>query len=202
MGHYVRVLSTSAECIPLSILEGALHEEGREATLTLEAGTSDDWQQLLLKHSDGREIASIERNPVAGDNSLGSEELEEFAEEIQNYKPASAVDWLGAYFPSVQCIYAFQVLSGTSHKDGWEILGTVKTNIWSSTPAIMQADMEGFSNEDGYHILWQFDDSVDGEWWMGILEDERWTHFQMDLGNDKHRQAFLSGRVPKGVCMA
>jgi RNA polymerase sigma factor (sigma-70 family) len=58
---------------------------------------------------------------------------------------------------------------------------------------------QGFSNEDGYHILWQFSDSVDGEWWMGVLQDGRWQHFQMDLGNRKQRESFFQGQIPDGT---
>lgn len=40
--------------------------------------------------------------------------------------------------------------------DGWDALDAVKNRIWSFAPSILQADNEGFSNEDGYHVLWQF----------------------------------------------
>ena len=70
-------------------------------------------------------------------------------------------------------------------------LSAVKNRIWSFAPSILLADNEGFSNEDGYHILWQFSGSVNGPWWMGVLCDDHWRHFRMDLGNREHREAFL-----------
>ena len=60
----------------------------------------------------------------------------------------------------------------------------------------MQADGEGFTNEEGYHIVWQFSDSVSGPWKMGVLQDGVWRHFSMDLGDPDHRAAFLKGTVP------
>lgn len=198
MSYYVRVLSTSSDCIPLPVLQSTLAEDNLQATLSADEGTSNDWEQLILSHDDGREIACIERNLVQ-DGSLGSEELAEFADEVAESKPASAAKWLLDYFPRVRCIYAFQVLSGTDHKNGWEILGAVKSRIWSFAPSILQADSEGFSNEDGYHILWQFSDSVDGAWNMGVLQDGRWKHFEMDLGNHKQRESFFRGQVPDGA---
>ena len=39
--------------------------------------------------------------------------------------------------------------------------------------AATNADHEGFSNEEGFHILWQFSNSVKGTWWMGVLKDGR-----------------------------
>jgi hypothetical protein len=106
------------------------------------------------------------------------------------------------YFPKIQCIYAFQLLGGTDHKNGWEILGAIKTLIWSGAPSILQADAEGFSNEDGYHVLWQFSDSVEGDWWMGVLQEGQWKHFQMDLGNRKQRDAFFQGQIPDAAKLA
>jgi hypothetical protein len=197
MPYYVRVLSTSSDCVPLSQMQSALESDQFQATLVVEAGTSNDWTQIILSHADGREISSIERN-VVEDGSLGSVELGEFADEVRLCKPVSASNWLLNYFLRVRCIYAFQILSGIDHNDGWEIFGIVKSAIWSAAPSILQADDEGFSNEDGYHILWQFNDSVDGPWWMGVLRDGKWTHFEMDLGNKKQRESFFKGDVPKG----
>ena len=102
----------------------------------------------------------------------------------------------------MKCIYAFQVLSGTYQTNGWEILGVVKDCIWSAAPSIVQADNEGFSNEDGYHILWQFEDSVDGDWSMAVLRDGQWQRFEMDLGNHKHRESFFEGKIPSGAKLA
>jgi hypothetical protein len=195
MGYYVRVLSTSSDCIPLSVLQSTIEKNKLRAMLSSDEGAPDDWTQLILSHVDGREIASIERNLVQ-DGSLGSDELAEFADEVADCKPVSAAKWLLDYFPRVRCIYAFQVLNGTDHKNGWEILGSVKNRIWSFAPSILQADNEGFSNEDGYHILWQFSDSVNGGWSMGVLQDGQWKHFQMDLGNRKQRETFLQGQIP------
>lgn len=201
MGCYVRVLSTSADCVPLSALQSTLEKNKLRATISADDGAPDDWSQLVLSHADGREIACIERNLVQ-DGSLGSDELAEFTDEVSDCKPANAAKWLLDYFPRVRCIYAFQVLSGTDHKNGWEILGAIKNRIWSSSPSVLQADQEGFSNEDGYHILWQFSDSVDGDWWMGVLRDGQWNHFQMDLGNRTHREAFFQGQIPDGATIA
>ena len=201
MSYYVRVLSTSSQCVPLSALQSALEKEKLDASISADDTAPDDWSQLVLSHGDGTEIAVIERNLVH-EGSLGAEELAEFAEEVAECEPASAATWLTDYFSRVRCIYAFQVLHGTEHQSGWEILDTIKGCLWMSAPGILQADFEGFTNEDGYHILWQFDESVEGDYAMGVLQDGQWAQFEMDLGNRKHRQAFLQGQIPEGVTLA
>ena len=103
----------------------------------------------------------------------------------------------------MRTISAFQVLNGVYEENGWERLGAIKGKLWNELGGIFQADGEGFSNEHGYHILWQFSDGVTGPWWMGVLsQDGSWTHFQMELGNGAQREQFLNGEGPAGVTLA
>jgi hypothetical protein len=55
---------------------------------------------------------------------------------------------------------------------GWDAIHLVQSLLWSAADGILQADGEGFSNLDGYHILWQFSDSVKGPWNMAVLNDD------------------------------
>jgi hypothetical protein len=196
MGYYVRVLSTSDDCIPVSAIQSTLEKNEFQAIITMdESESNENWTQLILSHPDGRAIADIERNLIH-EGSLGTEELAEFAQEVINCKPTSGAQWLVDYFTDVQCIYAFQVLSGTEYKNGWEILDAVKDSMWSFAPSIFQADSEGFSNEQGDHILWQFGNSTEGNCWMAVLLDGKWENFMMDLGNLTQRESFFKGQIP------
>ena len=197
MGYYLRILSPSDQNISYSELQTALHADHPMAMLSLEEESDTDWRQLLLSHGDGTEIAVVERN--SSDEGLGASEIQEFLEEIADGRPKSAAVWLKDYLSRIRAIYALQLLSGTEVAGGWTILGSIKNAIWRKAGGIFQADREGFSNEDGYHILWQFSDSVSGNWWMGVIENGAWVHFEMDLGNPQHREAFFAGNVPAGV---
>ncbi len=201
MGYYIRILSPSEKIPSLATVRTALARAKLAGTLTADSETDDDWSQVILVHKDGREIANIERNSESS-SGLVVAEIGEFLEEIADRKPASAAAWLAEYLPTVRTIYAFQLLSGTDVENGWEILGNVKNSIFSQVGGIIQADMEGFSDEDGYHILWQFSSSAKGLWWMGVLKDGEWIHFQMDLENKEHQAAFFRGEVPEGAKLA
>jgi hypothetical protein len=195
MGYYTRVLSKDEEFPPLDELVQFIRTEHSQFQLTLEEGTAEEWESLLLSGLDDVEVAVIERNPVF-DGSLGQDEIAEFIEEIQDCKPKSGVQWLEDYLASVKTVYAFQHLQGSETEDGGNALHALRTALWERGDAIIQADGEGFTNEDGYHILWQFSDSVSGPWNMGVLQDGVWRHFSMDLGDPDHRSAFLNGEVP------
>ena len=99
----------------------------------------------------------------------------------------------------MKTIYAFQHLQGTETVEGSNALHALRTALMERGEAILQADNEGFTNEEGFHIVWQFSDSVSGPWDMAVLQDETWLHFSMDLGDPDHRAAFLNGEAPSDV---
>jgi hypothetical protein len=195
MPYYVRVLSTSADSPTSEEIQDAIRSIDPGAQLLIEDGESAAWGQLLVSHADGTEIAVIERCPVAAE-SVALAELEEFRDEIADEKPASAVAWLLTFLDRVRCIYAIQILFGVDHENGWDILGGAKNLLWSHFPAIIQADGEGFTNEAGYHILWQFSDHATGPWNMALRVGDEWKAFEMELGDQEQRAAFLEGKVP------
>jgi hypothetical protein len=195
MAYYTRVLSKDEEFPAFDELALMIRAEHPEFKLTIEEGSQEEWETLLLSSVDDVEVALIERNPVF-DGSAGQDEIADFIEDLQGCKPKSGVQWLEDYLNSVKTVYAFQHLQGAELMDGSDALHAVRSALWERGEAIIQADDEGFTNEDGYHIVWQFSDSVSGPWNMGVLKDGVWHHFKMDLGDPDHRAAFWRGEVP------
>lgn len=198
MPYYIRILGTQDPDIHLDELLEILKEDGLTAKLAFADGDQlDKWTLLEVANDKGDTLAQIERNPVI-DGELGKEELDEFKEEIEECKPVSAVKWLTKFFDKVKVIYAFQMLDAAFDKGNFEIVSSIKTKIWNRAGGILQADNEGFSNESGYHILWQFSDNVTGEWncaTRNLLG--QWQTFTMDLGDESQRHDFMNGKVPK-----
>ena len=96
----------------------------------------------------------------------------------------------------MKTIYAFQHLQGSELVEGGNALNVLRAALWQRGEAIIQADGEGFTNESGDHIVWQFSDTISGPWNMAVLQDGAWLNFAMDLGDPEHRAAFLNGEVP------
>ena len=164
-----------------------------------EGVSGSEWSALILKHRSGTPIAAIEKNPVV-EGTLGFDELREFVDEVSYYKPDSAAAWLQDYLNGVKTIYAFQLMSGTEIDDGFALVHRVYEAIWSHAGGILQADQEGFTNERGNTILWQFSDHVTGEWNAAVLgPNGQWIDFEMDLGNRAHRESFWRGEMPAGA---
>ena len=198
MGYYIRVLGTQDPDIHLDELLDNLRADGLTAKFAFaESDTTDKWTLLEVANDNGDTLAQIERNLVV-EGELGKDVLEEFKEEIEDCKPISAVNWLTTFFDKVKVIYAFHLLNASLDSNNFEIISSIKTKIWNKTSGILQADNEGFSNEDGYHILWQFSDDVSGQWSCAVLNaSAQWQNFIMDLGDKAQRQDFLNGHVPK-----
>ena len=198
MGYYTRVLSKNEEFPPFEELAQLMSAEHPDYKLTIEEGSEEEWETLLLSSTDEVDVALLERNPVT-DGSIGQDEIAEFIEETQDCKPETGVEWLAEFLTSVRTIYAFQHLQGSDTEEGGNALHALRSALWERGDAILQADSEGFTNEEGFHIVWQFSDSVSGPWNMGVLQEGVWRHFAMDLGDPGHRAAFLSGEVPDDV---
>jgi hypothetical protein len=195
VGYYTRVLSKHDDYPSFDELSQFISSEHPSCKLTIEEGTDEDWNSLLLSTDDDIEIAVLERNPVS-QGSIGEGEIAEFIEETQDSKPESGVQWLHEFLGDVKTVYAFQHLQGSESEEGSAALHGLRSALWERGESIIQADLEGFTNEDGYHIVWQFSDGVSGPWNMAVLQDGTWHHFKMDLGDPSHREAFLNGEVP------
>jgi hypothetical protein len=195
MAYYTRVLSKNEEFPTFEELSELIQANHPDFQLAVEEGTEEEWETLLLAGNDEVEVALIERNPVY-DGSVGQDEIADFLEDLQDCKPESGVHWLEEYLDEVKTIYAIQHLQGADTEEGGNALHGLRSALWERGDAILQADNEGFTNEEGFHIVWQFSDSVSGPWNMGVLQDGTWNHFKMDLGDPDHRAAFMDGEVP------
>jgi hypothetical protein len=194
VSYSTRVLSKDAEFPAFEELADFIHSAHPDYKLTIEEGTEEEWESLLLSGNDEVEVAILERIPVFDEHDVA-----EFIDETQDCKPESGVQWLHEFLADVKNIYEFQHLQGSETEDGGNALHALRSHLWERGDAILQADNEGFTNEEGFHVVWQFSDSVSGPWNMGILQDGTWHHFKMDLGDPDHRQAFLNGEMPSDL---
>jgi len=196
--YYTRVLSKQEDFPSVDELAQFIRAEHPDYKLTLEEGTEEDWESLLLSGDDEVEVAVLERSPVY-DGSSGQDEIADFILDLEECKPDTGVQWLTEYLGEVKTIYALLHLQGAETVDGSNALHALRSHLWERGDAILQADGEGFTNEDGFHIVWQFSDSISGPWNMGVYKEDIWYHFKMDLGDPDHRAAFLAGEVPEDL---
>ncbi|RYE89914.1 MAG: hypothetical protein EOO37_04095 [Cytophagaceae bacterium] len=197
MPYYIRVLGVRDPNIHLDNLIKSLKDKDLLPVFGLsEDEQPDSWTWLSVSDRErDEELMVIERNPVV-EGELGWEEVEEFKKSTPDFLPASAAAWLNSFFDRVKVIYAFQLLNAVENDSDWKIVSAVQTAIWEQTGGILQADDEGFSNEEAMHILWQFSDNVTGDYSMAVLQRGKWVNFLMQLDDIEQREAFLAGQLP------
>jgi hypothetical protein len=197
MAYYIRVLGLQDSDIHLDDLRVELKTAGLNAVFQLgESCEPRKWSMLEVRADHGAKLAQIERNRVAP-GKLAQQELDEFRGIVRAHQPLSAVQWLDNYFGRITVVYAFRVLDAALLEDNFEIVSTLKTAIWARTGGLLQNDLEGFSNDHGDHILWQFPDDVTGDKYCAVLENGVWVRFRMDLADPFQRMAFWAGEVPQ-----
>jgi hypothetical protein len=195
MGYYIRVLGIYEDVISVGELSAALEKDGLAGSISPDQ-EDDPWLVLDVEAANGTRLVQIEKNFVFP-GCLAQAELDEFRTLIRAHQPLSAVQWLDSYFERIKIVYAFRILEGALIDDNFEIVSSLKRAIWGRSGGLLQNDQEGFSNEEGYHILWQFPDDVTGDKYCAVLDNGVWVRFRMDLGDPFQRMAFWAGEVPQ-----
>jgi hypothetical protein len=191
----MRVLGIYTDAIAVPELAAALEKGGLKAEIIADQA-DEPWSVLDVESPNGSKLVQIEKNFIF-QGCLAQAELDEFRVLIREHQPLSAVEWLDHYFDRIKVVYAIRVLDVALIDDNLEIVNALKRAIWGKSGGLLQNDLEGFSNEEGYHILWQFPDEITGDKYCAVLDNGVWVRFRMDLGDAFQRMAFWAGEVPQ-----
>lgn len=193
MTYDIRLFTQSTHAVSVLQLQSAL-DDCRFEVLD---GEDAVWTQLLVTSLYGDEICIIER----ASRRLLSKEIETLRHELDGCRPRSAALWADAFISSSRVLYGCRYLSfGISQVYGAAPGGVMWAIQSIAGSGIIHAEGQGFSNEDGYQITWEFSDRVQGPRQVAVLGDGgRWQPFEMDLGDAEQRAAFRAGARPAGT---
>ena len=190
MNYKVRLLTTSEEVIPFSHIRPLAEQK-------LISGTDQLWERIEIYGSGDNLLSTLERDIIEPE-SVGEAILKELSRKIQDKYPLNARQWLKNYFATVKVIYTFNIFPDRMTKKTWPILGGVQNFIKQSLNGIIQADNEGFYNEDGDYILWQMYDGATGSIPAANLNERgEWIPFSLRVDDEKAVELFKKGIVPK-----
>lgn len=201
MSYYLRLLTPTVKPIAAETLRRGLEQAGRDDLVLVVDETEDEreWTAIVAYTPAGDALGLLTRDVVEKE-SLAAEEIEDFTAELQEALPKSGARWVRDYLAKVKTIYAVQVMAGAETEAGEGAPGLILNVLQQKLGGIIQADGEGFSNEAGHHVVWQFDDNVEGPWTIAVLaSDKTWAAYEIELSNPAHRAAFLEGRAPDGL---
>ncbi len=189
MSCYVRLLSPSEETLPFSEIQ----QQGNY--ILLSEGTEHSWKKIKIYEPRDNLIAVLERHSIF-DDSL-EESLVKLNDSIRSSYPVSAREWIRNYLSRVKTIYSFQLSGNNITREGWPALGRIQNYLKDSLSGIIQADNEGFFNENGDYILWQMYTGARGSIPAATLDENgEWVPYQLKL-DDKSIEQFKQGELPK-----
>lgn len=193
MGYDLRLLTKSSSLVPLSGLESVA--DGLRFEIL--DGRRTDWSQLLVTNTRGDEICILER----ASPRTTARELVWLFDDLVDRQPQSAAVWAAAYLRATRAVYGCNLLSfgfspayaGVPSKLLWTIQELVGGGI-------LHVEGQGYANEDGFQITWEFSDKVKGSRQVAVLDaGGRWHEFEIDLGEGDQCDAFKSGLSPFGA---
>lgn len=166
--------------------------------------TPGDWREMTLYLDEGEAVVDVLKL------TAGSPQFDEAIEETVRglldapspIKPEKAVRWLCQYMKKVQVIYNFTPLGALDSELGWELFDTVWSRVKKEIPGIVYCQGEGFTNESGAQITYEFTSGLSGYVKAAVLADDseegsdRWQEFLLDLASPEQKEAFEEGRVP------
>lgn len=191
MGYNVRLLTSSTKVVPFTELMLDIE------TVKLVSGMDISWERIEIFNSEGSLISVLERNAVSP-GSPAEASLTELKRSVERSYPVGAREWIIQYLTRIKTIYDFQLLTDNIKKDSWLVLGRVQNLLKDALTGIIQADNEGYYNENGDYILWQMYEGASGSVPAAILnENGEWIKFELRLNDEKAIEQFKRGIVPQ-----
>ena len=191
MGYNVRLLTSSTKVVPFTELMLDIE------TVKLVSGMDISWERIEIFNSEGSLISVLERNAVSP-GSPAEASLTELKRSVERSYPVGAREWIIQYLTRIKTIYDFQLLTDNIKKDSWLVLGRVQNLLKDALTGIIQADNEGYYNENGDYILWQMYEGASGSVPAAILnENGEWIKFELRLNDEKAIEQFKQGIVPQ-----
>ena len=192
MGEYARVITKSMNKIDIENLKKAVEEDMK---IEIIGNSEENWEKIILKRNDYNQIVTeiVEVKNI-------EEEKAALLEGLTNSEPRNSAEWTSSYIKEAKKIYRFELFEGAEDQYGWYSFEALREALWESSGGIMQNDGEGYRNEEGFFIVWQFEYEVEGPYEAAILDEYgKWLCFEMELSDKTHEQQFKAGKLPKGL---
>jgi len=119
---------------------------------------------------------------------------------LDDKRPVNAVKWVKKYLKKVKIVYAFIPVMDYEKDYNWTIFSELFIEVKAALGGIVQIKDEGFTNESGDIVVWEYPDSATGIQTMAVRKFPGiWKRFDMNLASIDQRKKFLSGKVPYKV---
>lgn len=198
MPFFIRLFSKENRILSREILFNAIADNDSFKDVSIEKEETNTHNQFLVKKN-GLELAVIiEMWPTR--KKADAFKLAKITNSISHKKPLTSGKWIKKYLKKTELIYEFIPLLNLDSLEGWELFSLLYQEAWVNLRGIFQIKDEGFTNESGDIILWDFPITSTGQRIVAVKSfTGRWKTFAMNLESTKERQDFFKGKVPKNA---
>ncbi|MDY0361920.1 MAG: hypothetical protein RBR08_10735 [Desulforegulaceae bacterium] len=196
MNYQTRLFCQTKKKLTSDILSSGLKNEPLAQNLLFETEKTDTHNQIIIKKNRLELIIIIELLPEKKEED--KIKLKNIIEYLEKKLPKKNMRWVKKYISKTNIFYEFIPLSSFESDEDWEILSMIQTEAWANSRGIFQYIDEGFTNESGDLVLWDYPFSITGKRIAAVKDfTRRWKTFEMDLESINQRKSFFEGKVPK-----
>jgi hypothetical protein len=190
MSYYVRLLVKLDKVIPFSEIKN----QGK--WIKLVSGKDMLWDRIEIREPEDSLVCILERHYLAP-GRIAETPIPALKESLRGSFPLNAGEWIRDYFSDVKTIYTFQVFPESITGKGWQVLGRIQSLLHDWLVGIIQADREGYYNENGDFILWQMYEGASGAIQAATLDEKgRWISYRLSLNHPQAVARFKEGLPP------
>lgn len=198
MPFFIRLFSKHRTMLSREILLGAIAGNEKFKKIRIEKESTNTHDQFLVKKDDLELLIILELIPF--NRGYDKKRIHKIIDSVSDKKPSSSVKWVKNFLKKTKIYYEFIPLADLEEDDDWELFSLLYQEAWAGLRGIFQIKDEGFTNESGDLIVWDFPYSAAGKRVAAIRSfTGRWKTFEMDLESMVQRKAFFSGRLPKNI---
>jgi len=196
MNYQTRLFCQTQKLLTSDILRSGLRSEALAQNLLFETEKTDTHNQIIVKKNKLELIIIIELLPEKKEEDRIK--LKSIIQYAEKKLPKKNMKWVKKYISKTKIFYEFLPLSTFESDEDWEILSIIQTEAWANSRGIFQYSDEGFTNESGDLVLWDYPFSITGKRIAAVKDfTRRWKTFEMDLESINQRKDFFEGKVPK-----
>jgi hypothetical protein len=191
MGYCGRLLTASEKVVPFQDIREQVD------TAKLVSGQDSAWDKIEISLPEGTLISVLERYPLSSEGQAQNE-MALLKDSLQGSDPLNAREWLKNYLSSTRVIYNFRLQAENITSKDWPLLGRIQNLLKDTLGGIIQADNEGFYNEEGNYILWQMYEGATGTIPAAALDEKgEWIPYQLRLNDARAIDRFKQGLLPE-----
>ncbi|MGM0418882.1 MAG: hypothetical protein ACQEQS_09185 [Thermodesulfobacteriota bacterium] len=196
MPFFIRLFSIYDKLLSIETLSFLTETDPLFEDIDFEKEVTSTHNQFIIKKKGLEAALIIENLPAKKDEDKFK--LDNIIEYACEKKPLKSAKWVKKYLKKTSVLYEFIPLADLETEEDWEIFSLLYIEAWAYLRGIFQIKNEGFTNESGDIIFWDFPYDATGSRTAALRTfTGRWKTFELDIEDNSQKNKFLKGKIPE-----